>query len=114
MTAAAKAAGVTRATLWRRSNKDAMFQAALNSYKREVFEQVETHAVGLAKLAVEAVENALRAGDAKTGIAVLRGLGMLDGTRLPMPTDDVQELRLRQRRAAYARLVAEIDTPDLL
>jgi phage terminase small subunit len=114
MTAAAQAAGVTRATLWRWMNKDADFQAALNSYKRELFEQVETQAVGLAKLAIEAVEKALREGDAKTGLAVLRGLGMLDGSRIVAPTDDVQELRLRQRRAAYARLCAEIDTPDLL
>lgn len=113
MTAAAQAAGVSRATLWRWMNKDAEFQAALNSYKREVLEQVETQAVGLAKLAIEAIEKALRDGDAKTGIAVLRGLGMLDGSRLPTPTDDVHELRLRQRRARYASIVAEIDTPDL-
>jgi hypothetical protein len=112
MTTSAEAAGVTRATLWRWLNKDPEFQAALNSYKREVCEQVETQTVGLAKLAIEAVENALRSGDARTAIAVLRGLGILDGSRLTAPTDDVEELRLRQRRARYAQFVAQIDAPD--
>lgn len=66
----------------------------------------------LASLAICAVETALRDGDEKTGIAVLRGLGFLNGVRLDPPTDDVHELRMRQRRAAYSRMMENVDLPD--
>jgi len=107
MTAAAEAAGVNRATLWRWLHKDPDFQATLNSYKKDAVEQVQAQLAGLSTLAISAVKKALQAGDAKTGLALLRGLGALDGNRPEPPSDDVQELRLRLRRAESERLLAE-------
>lgn len=112
LTDAAKAAGVNRSTLWRWLNKDAEFQSALNSYKREAFDQLSMRTTALASLAISAVESALRAGDEKAGIAVLRGLGFLNGARVDPPTDDVHELRMRQRRAALAQVMESVDLPD--
>jgi hypothetical protein len=112
MTDAAKTAGVNRSTVWRWMNKDAEFQSALNSYKREALDQLSMRTTALASLAISAVEAALRAGDEKTGIAVLRGLGFLNGVRLDPPTDDVHELRMRQRRSAFARVMESVDLPD--
>lgn len=113
MTEAAKAAGVNRSTLWRWLNRDPEFQAAFNSYRREAYDQLQSQTTGLASLAISAVEAALRGGDEKTGLAVLRGLGFLTGVRVDPPTDDLHELTMRQRRAAYSRLMADVDLPDI-
>lgn len=113
MTAAAKAAGVTRATLWRWLNRDPAFQAALNSFKRETYDQLRMKTASLASLAIDAVEKALRADDEKTALAVLRGLGFLNGVRDLPPTDDLHALKIQQRREAYGRLTADMDYPDL-
>lgn len=87
MTDAAKAAGVNRSTLWRWLNKDAEFQSTMNSYKREAFDQLSMRTTALASLAISAVESALRGGDEKASIAVLRGLGLLNDVRVEPPTD---------------------------
>ena len=113
MTAAAEAAGVTRATLWRWSNKDPEFQAALNSFRREAYDLLRMRTASLASLAIDAVEKALRGDDEKTALAVLRGLGFLNGTRELPPTDDLHALKIQQRQESYARLMSDMNYPEL-
>lgn len=108
---AAQAAGINRTTLWRWMKGDAEFQACLNSYRLEVIEHVFAQTWRLAPLAIAAVEGALKQGDVKIGIAVLRSLGVMDGTRPELPNDDLEELQLRQRRASWKRLTDSMDAP---
>jgi hypothetical protein len=53
----------------------------------------------LAAQAVECVERAVGSGDARTAVAVLKGLGLL-GTALPIGSDDPRELEWQCDEAA--------------
>ena len=78
ITAAAKTAKVNRSTL-HRWLKEPEFLAALNTCRSELREAQHDRLASLASSAIEVIEQALEEGDARTALAVLRGVGLLDG-----------------------------------
>ena len=79
VTDAAAAAQVDRTTLHRWLKDDMAFQAAFNRGKRELRDAAHVRLMQVAAKAVDCVEQAVESRDAKTALAVLRGLGLLDG-----------------------------------
>ena len=78
ITAAAKTAKVNRSTL-HRWLKEPEFLAALNTCRSELREAQHDRLASLASSAIEVIEQALEEGDARTALAVLRGVALLDG-----------------------------------
>jgi transposase-like protein len=74
---AAQAAGVSRQTLhvWRK--KDTRFAAIYNSWQNQMLASAQNRLVSLTNNAVTAVADAIDAGDTRTSLELLRGLGLL-------------------------------------
>jgi len=97
ITAAGEAAGVSRGSLHRWLKTDPAFQAALAARTREMRDVADRRLLALVGVAVDAVEQALRTGDARTAVQLLRGLGVLSG-QPPRPGIEDPEEIVRQRR----------------
>jgi hypothetical protein len=94
MSAAAKGAGVARATLYRWLNEDADFRAAHNAWQKDTVAAARSSILALTEPAIRAVAAALEAGDGKMGLALLKSLGMLTP---PAPgSTDVADVRKEQ------------------
>jgi hypothetical protein len=94
MTQAAIGAGVCRATLYKWLNDDAHFRAAHNAWKRDTLAAAHSSVLALTEPAIRAVASALDAGDAKTGVMVLKSLGVLS----PQPTGAITAAEVRKER----------------
>ncbi len=79
VTAAAAGAGVNRVTLHRWLRDDFAFQAAFNQARRDLREAAATRLLTVAGMAADTVQDAVEAGDVRTSVAVLQGLGLLSG-----------------------------------
>lgn len=103
VTDAASDAGVDRTTVHRWLRDDALFKAAWNRVRRdrerEALARIEQIAIG----ALDAVEQAVSAGETRVALAVLRGSGLLRGDRAPIGPEDPQTVA----RAAAADLADE-------
>jgi hypothetical protein len=101
VTDAAAAAGVNRSTLHRWMGEPA-FLAAHNGRRLELAASASAKLLNLREKALGAVEQALDAGDARVAVAVLKGVGMLDGQSLYVGSDDpervAQEIKAAQRQ----------------
>lgn len=97
VTDAAKAAGVSRATVHRWLKDDFTFQAAVNQGQRELQEALQCRLLNLAEDAVSCVEKVLQAGDGKAALALLKGLGFLKCRSLPIGSSDPKELEARHK-----------------
>jgi hypothetical protein len=97
ITAAAEAAGVTRQTIHRWLRESFAFQACLNAARRDLREEVENRLEALATEAIEVVAQAIREGDARVGLAVLRGLGLLDGKHREIGAESSARLESQAR-----------------
>src|SRR5579872_1365044 len=71
---AARAAGVTRMTLHRWLKQDAEFVAAYNAWQEETLASARGRLLALADTAVTTVANAMRNGDARAAMAVLKAM----------------------------------------
>ena len=103
MTAAAKAGGVTRQTVHRWQREKAAFQATLNRARNELAAAMETRLQKLSDRALGTVEDAVEHGNASVALAVLKGLGLLDGKRPALHfsvqlEEDPNELARRNER----------------
>jgi len=101
---AAAAAGVHRATVNRWLAHDPVFQASLNAARRALQVAVRAQLEHLAEDALGVVAKAVRAGDVKAALAVLTGLGVLDGRQRPIPSDD--PVVLARKAEVHARYEA--------
>ncbi len=79
VTRAAELSGVARATVYRWLEQCDGFQAMLNRGRREVQMTVRAQLEMLSQHAVSAVAQSLIAGNARTAMQLLRGLGFLPG-----------------------------------
>jgi hypothetical protein len=79
ITAAAKAAKVDRTTIyrWLRDPCDPSFRNALEQGRLELQAAVKTRLMRLANKATDCLEDAVKAGDSKAALALLKGLGLL-------------------------------------
>lgn len=93
MTASAQAAGVDRSTVYRWLRDDFDFQAAVNAGRHELREEIRGKLFKLAVDAADAVTAAVRGGDARTGLAVLRELHILNGGALVVGSQTPDDLR---------------------
>ena len=107
VTAAAKAGGVDRTTVHRWLHHDWDFQAALHRARRELHASLRARLEQIAERAVEALSVAIEFGDAHVALALVKGLGLLDGRQRAIPTDNPavlrQEVELAERQAASER-----------
>ena len=98
VTAAAKTAKVNRSTVHRWRN-DPGCLANLNQHRSEAREAQHDRLASLAFSAIEVVKEALEAGDVRTSLVVLRGVGLIDGQARPIGLTNVDRIRLDQAKA---------------
>ena len=106
ITAAAEAAGVTRQTVHRWLRESFPFQAYLNAARRDLREEVENRLQALATEAIDAVSHAVREGDARAGLALLRGLGLLDGKLRLIGFESAEQLESSEKDRAVSESLA--------
>ena len=92
VTDAAEGSGVDRTTVHRWLREDVVFQAAWNSLRRDMWGEIETNLDSLLADALHAVREAVRDGDARIAMAVLKGSGVLSQASEIGP-EDPGELR---------------------
>lgn len=97
ISAAAKAAGVSRSTLHRWLSDDFHFTAALNHERQLIVLRSEAKLWGLVDQAIGVAEDALTEGDRRVAVAVLRGSGLLAGQRPAIGSADPERLELEAR-----------------
>lgn len=96
---AAQRAGVSRGRVYRWLN-DPHFVAALNRNKLEIRDALQARLVRLAGQACRTLGKALEAGDAKSALALLAGLGLLPGQQPAAAEIDPEQIidQLAQRK----------------
>jgi AcrR family transcriptional regulator len=82
----ARSAGVSRVAIYRWLKRDAAFQAAYNQWHDQLQESCRSRLQALTDKATDALEKALEAGDARTAMQLLKGMGMIK-ERASGPTD---------------------------
>ncbi len=113
----ARLAGVGRATVFRWLKNDPVFRAALNQWHDQIESGCHSRLMSLTDKAGDAIEKALDAGDARTAMQLLKGMGMIK-ERATGPTDP-EEIRTRseiereQRRIGLKRDRAKLSTEDM-
>ena len=95
---AAKAAGVTRSTLHRWLKDNPHFAAAYNAWQEESIAIARGRLVALTGDAVGAVATAIRAGDSRAALAILKSMGLLDRPT-PGSTDPAVVARDQENQA---------------
>ena len=90
-TDAASAAGVSRTTLYNWLGKDYRFQAALNRGRRDLRQAVACRADQLASEAAECVVQAVRKGDVRAALEILKRANIFAASRIG--SDDEAVLR---------------------
>ena len=95
LSAAAAAAGVHRGTEHRWMTDDPLFAAAYHGWQSETRSSAQARFLAMSDLAVENVCDALRRGDTRTSLVVLKAMGLLANVK-PGSTD-VEELELEKR-----------------
>lgn len=98
MTDAAQMAGVSRSTLHRWMHEP-VFVAANNGRRLELTASAHLKLLGLRDKALAVVEQALDAGDGRVAMALLKGVGMLDGQRPSIGPDDPERVAKGMRAA---------------
>ena len=95
MSAAARGAGVARATLYRWLNQDANFRAAHNAWQKDTMAAARSSILALTEPALRAVAAALERGDAKIAMALLKSVGLLTP---PTPgSTDAEDVKKEQQ-----------------
>jgi hypothetical protein len=102
ISAAAKAAEIDRGTIYRWMRQDYEFQAELNRQRFARLEASRLRLHALEEAAFQVVKDSLEANDARTAIAVLRGLGLLTGSPL-VGAEDPEVLRREAEAEAASR-----------
>lgn len=111
--AAARQAGVARATVYRWVQSNPQFQAAYNAWQLELTESARARLLNLADKAVEVLERALARGDEKVALKMLRQIGALRRRRAGSTDVEVLDLqnqlhRRREHRRAAAGMLHEM------
>ena len=88
VTDAAKSARVNRTTVYKWKRKHSTFQSVLNESRAVLKQNLQDRLLQTAAQAVETVEKAIEDGDAKSALAVLKGLGLLSEDAKPAQPKD--------------------------
>lgn len=100
---AAEEAGVSRATVYRWVQRDAVFRAAYNGWQRELAESAHVRLLRLTDKAVEVVEKALDRNDEKTAVKLLKQLGIMRRRRAGSTDEQVLKLKLELKEKRELR-----------
>lgn len=100
VTSAAERAGVDRTTVQRWLRQDCAFQAAWNGLRPDLRCEVQAGLDQLVGAALQAVQDAVTAGDARVGLAVLKGTGILQGVPQKIGPEDADTVDEAARLAA--------------
>jgi hypothetical protein len=92
ITESASTVGINRATIYRWLNHDPAFKAAYNQWQDHLQRTCHSQLLMMAEKATAAVFKALETGDAKTGLQLLKGMGILR-PQTPGPTDPAEVRR---------------------
>ena len=103
VTGAAELAGVDRTSVHRWLREDYTFQAALSGGKRELRDVVQARLMRVGEAAAEVVTAAVEGGNVRAALAVLKGLGLLDGRPLEVGGEDPERLRAEAELSARER-----------
>jgi hypothetical protein len=103
----ARAARVSRNTIYFWLRKDANFQAAYNQWRDQLQQSCQSRLLTLTEKAADALEKALERGDARAALALLKGMGMIAPPQIG-PTDPQEatarmELEKQRRRIELKR-----------
>jgi len=114
----AKSAGVARATVYRWIKNDPVFRAAYNEWHDQLRESSRSRLLALTDKAADAVEKALEAGDARTALQLLKGMGMLREVS-PGPTDPAEvkrtlDLQKKRRKTLLEREEREASSDEMM
>ena len=93
---AAKAGGVTRATVYRWQRQNPQYIAALNAWQQQTTDSARNRLLAMADKAVVAVHSALLSCDSRTAMSLLKNLGILHP---PTPGSGDPEMVRRQAPA---------------
>ena len=107
MTDAAVAAGVSRSTLHRWMSEP-VFLAARNGRRLELVASASAKLLNLRDKALGVVEQALDAGDGRVAMAVLKGVGMLDGQIPFLGSDDPGRVAKEQKAVERQREMMDL------
>jgi transposase-like protein len=102
---AARKVEVTRQTIYRWIKCDPMFQAAYNQWHEEMEESSRSQLAMMTEAATAAVRQALERGDAKMGMQLLKGLGLIAPAK--RRATDVDEI-MRRKTLEEKRLANEL------
>jgi hypothetical protein len=107
---AAEKTGVARQTVHRWLKNDPAFAALYNQWHAEMKESCRSQLLMLGSKATAALAKALEAGDAKTALQLLKGIGLLTPTpEKPTEEEEVRkDAELERKRRQNVRQVAEI------
>jgi transposase-like protein len=104
ITAAASDAGIARQTVHRWLANNAEFIAAYNRGRHQLANSHATRILAMCGAALDVLDGAIAAGDAKVALAVLKGAGVFAGEAAQIVgSDDVDEVRNEQKRRAKAQ-----------
>jgi AcrR family transcriptional regulator len=99
----ARAAGVSRTTVYSWLRNDPVFRAAYNQWHEEMEQSARSRLLMLTDQATEAVRGALEGGDAKTAMQLLKGLGIL--SQSPPRLTEAQEVKEQEELETKRRQV---------
>jgi hypothetical protein len=106
---AATAAGVARETVHRWLTRHWAFQAQLNSARADLRDATERRLLQIAHAAANTIDEAVRRGNVAAAVAVLKGVGFLDGSRPqlgPVAAKDVEaDAALRRQEDEMLRML---------
>jgi hypothetical protein len=102
VTDAAKAGGVSRATVHRWLKEDYSFQAELNRSRHELNEAIGNALLSTALRATTNVAAAIEGGDVSASLKLLKGIGALSGQPVSIMSDDADILRHEEEIARQA------------
>jgi DNA-binding phage protein len=121
ITATAKSAGVSRTTIYCWLQKDPNFRATYNQWRDQLCQSSQSRLLMLSDKAVDAVEKAPEAGDARTALVLLKGMGMIAPPQIgqtdPQEVQERMELEEQRRRTTLrskkGRAMVDEMTADL-
>lgn len=111
----ATAAGVGRTTLYRWLKGDAQFVAAYNAWQADAIATARGRLLAMTDLAVATVGKAMSRGDAKTAVAVLKAMGVMERPSVgPVEAEEVKRVAdLEERKRVVEQLREEAKVEEM-
>jgi hypothetical protein len=97
--------GVSRATIHRWRNTDFEFMASYNRHKIELAESIDTRLHQIASTALQTVEEAIKDGDPRIAISILKGCGFLDGRAKEIGSQSAEDLEEEAKKANQVKIL---------